>query len=97
METGEPVTVIGNPGAGEEILNYTMTNGIVSDPSRKVDGHPFIQLSAAINPGKSDGPLFDQYGNVAGLIALKADIEGAGFAVLSDTLKKFLKAASKAP
>lgn len=91
METGEPVTVIGNPGAGDSILSHTMTNGIVSNPRRDVEGQLFIQLSAAVNPGNSGGPLFDQFGNVAGLIALKAKIEGAGFAVPSETLKKFLK------
>ncbi|MBL8816403.1 MAG: trypsin-like peptidase domain-containing protein [Planctomyces sp.] len=90
MESGEPVTVIGNPGAGDSILSHTMTNGIVSNPRRELDGQIYIQISAAVNPGNSGGPLFDQHGNVAGLVALKADIEGAAFAVPSESLRMFL-------
>ena len=97
MESGEPVTVIGNPGAGDAILSHTMTSGIVSNPKRDFDGQIFIQLSAAVNPGNSGGPLFDQHGNVAGLVALKARIEGASFAVPSETLKKFLREAVRTP
>ena len=97
MESGEPVTVIGNPGAGDAILSHTMTNGIVSNPKRDFDGQTFIQLSAAVNPGNSVGPLFDQHGNVAGLVALKARIEGASFAVPSESLKNFLREAVRTP
>lgn len=94
METGEPITVIGNPGAGEAILSHTMTSGIISNPLRDIEGFPYVQLSAAVNPGNSGGPMFDQHGNVAGLIALKARIEGAAFAVPIDVLREFLKSAA---
>jgi LSD1 subclass zinc finger protein len=90
IETGEPITVIGNPGAGTTLLSHTMTNGIVSNPLRMIEDVPHIQLSAAVNPGNSGGPLFDKFGNVAGLIALKANIEGASFAVPADKLREFL-------
>lgn len=53
------------------------------------------KITAAVNPGNSGGPLFDQCGNVTGLIALKARIEGAGFAVPAETLRQFLKSATK--
>ena len=55
IDTGEGVTVIGNPGAGDMILSHTMTTGVVSNPSRDVDGETFIQTSAAVNPGSSGG------------------------------------------
>jgi S1-C subfamily serine protease len=93
VETGESVTVIGDPGLGNEVLNRTMTAGIVSNPSRELGGQQFVQISAAINPGNSGGPLFNEHGLVIGLISLKGNIEGAGFAVPASVLRKFLQQA----
>ena len=38
-----------------------------------VDGTPFnmIQVTAAINPGSSGGPLFNEYGEVVGIVSAK--------------------------
>lgn len=93
VETGESVTVIGDPGLGDQILNRTMTTGIVSNPNREIDGQPYVQISAAVNPGNSGGPLFNENGFVIGLISLKGNIEGAGFAVPTSLLKTFLQQA----
>lgn len=97
-QTGESVTVIGHPGVGNAILDYTMTQGIISNPNRPIDGRPYIQTTAAINPGVSGGPLFNSKGCVAGLVVLKANIENAGFAVPAKLLVKYLEdcAAAKA-
>lgn len=95
IETGEPITVIGNPGAGATLLSHTMTNGIVSNPLRMIEDVPHIQLSAAVNPGNSGGPLFDKLGNVAGLVAMKANIEGASFAVPAGILREFLESITR--
>ncbi|MCH8922533.1 MAG: trypsin-like peptidase domain-containing protein [Planctomycetes bacterium] len=92
IEAGERVTVIGNPGVGKTVLSHTMTEGIVSNPRRTIRGGTFIQTSAAVNPGSSGGPMFDSHGNVIGLVVLKADIEGTGFAVSLDDISAFLKA-----
>lgn len=59
IEAGERVTVIGNPGLGQTVLNHTMTEGIVSNPRRTIRGGTYIQTSAAVNPGSSGGPMFD--------------------------------------
>lgn len=90
VETGESVIVIGSPGLGNSILNRTMTNGIVSNPDREINGVHYIQTSASINPGNSGGPMFDSRGCVIGLIELKGKIEGTGFAIPSVALRKFL-------
>lgn len=95
IPTGSAVTVIGNPGAGAGILDYTMTTGIVSNASRNINGVETIQISAAVNPGNSGGPLFDRYGNVAGLVASKARIEGASFAVNIKLVREFLHRVSE--
>ena len=89
-QMGEDVIVIGNPGVGELVLGKTMTNGIISSPNRVVDKLDYVQTSAAINPGNSGGPIFDTYGNVFGVITLKATIEGAGFAISPKRVKEFI-------
>lgn len=89
---GDEVVVIGNPGAGGGILERTMTQGIVSSPSRIIKGIDHIQTSAAVNPGNSGGPVFNQRGNLVALVVSKAsDVEGVGFAVALDELEAFLK------
>ena len=89
-ESGERVAVIGNPGAGETILDYTMTEGIVSSPDRQLAGQSFIQTSAQVNPGSSGGPMFDSSGLVIGIVDLKAQIEGAGFAIPANDIVDFI-------
>lgn len=95
VEVGEAVTVIGNPGLGRRVLTQTLTTGVVSSADRKIDGLPFIQTSAAVNPGNSGGPMFDSHGHVLGLIVLKANTDSTAFAVPSKSLREFLLAATK--
>ena len=71
VESGERVTIIGNPGLGGTILDYTMTEGIVSNPRRELRHQALIQTSAAVNPGSSGGPMFNSKGLVIGLVVLK--------------------------
>jgi S1-C subfamily serine protease len=92
---GEKVSLIGHPGLGTKILDYTMTTGVVSNPKREIEGVPHIQTSASVNRGCSGAPLFNARGNVVGLVVLKAKLEGVAFAVPRNTLEKFLRAATK--
>ncbi|MCA9017454.1 MAG: trypsin-like peptidase domain-containing protein, partial [Planctomycetaceae bacterium] len=95
VESGEQVTVIGNPSVGETILSQTLTTGVVSNPKRMLREQTLIQISAAVNPGNSGGPVFDEFGNVIGLVVLKADIEATGFAVSVTHLRSFLQSVIK--
>jgi S1-C subfamily serine protease len=89
---GDRVCIIGNPGGGGRVLDSTMTEGLVSNPHRDLDGQDYVQTSAAINPGSSGSPLFDTKGRVIGLVVLKAmDAEAAGFAVPRERLVRFLR------
>ena len=52
-----------------------------------------IQVTCAINPGNSGGPLFNQYGEVVGIVSAKyssystTTVEGLGFAIpINDVL-----------
>ena len=68
-----------------------MSGGMVSCVNRaiNVDGTPFnmIQTDASINPGNSGGPMFNQYGEVVGIVSAKysstgnESVEGLGFAI----------------
>jgi len=91
---GEEVSIIGHPGLGTRLLEYTMTTGIVSNPNRTIEGQTYIQTNAAVNPGSSGGPVFNSRGNVIGLVVLKANIEGVGFAVPKSTIGEFLRSAT---
>lgn len=53
-----------------------------------------IQTSASINPGNSGGGLFDQYGNLIGIVVAKSsgsDVEGLGFAIPCDKVAAVAK------
>lgn len=89
LNVGDHVLAVGNP-LGE--LTFSMSGGMVScvDRAINVDGTPFnmIQTDASINPGNSGGPLFNQYGEVVGIVSAKysqssngTTVEGLGFAI----------------
>jgi len=89
LQVGDRVLAIGNP-LGE--LTFSMTGGMVSCVNRtiNVDGTPFnmIQTDASINPGNSGGPMFNQAGEVVGIVSAKytntsnnTTTEGLGFAI----------------
>ena len=88
LNVGDHVLAIGNP-LGD--LTFSMSEGIASSVNRTIDveGTPFnmIQVTAAINPGNSGGPLFNEYGEVVGIVSAKyssyasQSVEGLGFAI----------------
>ncbi len=86
---GELAVAIGNP-LGQ--LGGTVSSGIVSALNRDitVDGQEMnlLQTDASINPGNSGGGLFNQYGQLIGLVVAKSsgsDVEGLGFAIPVNT------------
>ena len=92
--SGQKVCIIGHPSLGEDVLEYTITEGIVSSANRKLDEQSFVQTTAAINPGNSGGPMFNGDGMVIGMVARNAYLDGAGFAVPASELTQFLVTAS---
>ncbi len=86
---GEQAVVIGNP-LGE--LGGTVTEGIISALDRDivVDGESMtlLQTSAAVNPGNSGGGLFNNRGELVGIVNAKSGgfgVEGLGFAIPVNT------------
>lgn len=91
MRVGESVYAVGNP-LGE--LEYTMTGGMVSALNREISSRDsstgtvrtvnMFQFDAAVNEGNSGGPLFNDRGEVIGVVAAKyseTGVEGLGFAI----------------
>ena len=85
ITVGDLTVAIGNPLG---TLSGTVTEGIVSATERtiSIEGKQMtlIQTTAAINPGNSGGGLFDQYGDLIGIVVAKSSgtaIEGLGFAI----------------
>ena len=80
---GENVFVIGHP----EGLRFTLSTGIIS----RMQGST-IQMSAPVSPGNSGGPVFDDRGNLVGIVTSMVDkhgdpnAENLNFAVRADAL-----------
>lgn len=95
VSVGDAVIAIGNPLG---TLSGTATEGIVSALEREITidnkSMSLIQTSASINPGNSGGGLFDQYGNLIGIVVAKSsgsDVEGLGFAIPVDKVESVAK------
>ncbi len=84
---GRSVIAAGHPHG----LHFTVVDGIVSG-HREIDGVPMIQLSMAIEPGNSGGPVMDHTGQVIGIVTLKSAVTSRiGFAIPSRHLKDLLE------
>ncbi|TDE91709.1 PDZ domain-containing protein [Occultella glacieicola] len=96
LAVGESVMAVGNPLG----LDSTVTTGIISALDRPVSASGgqaqdtvvtnAIQIDAAVNPGNSGGPLFDESGRVIGITSSIATLSqssgsiGLGFAIPVD-------------
>ena len=90
VSSGEGVFAIGNPLG----LERSVSQGIVSNRNRNIEGKIFLQTDAAINPGTSGGPLFNLQGEVIGVTSLgaRADLaDNVGFAIPVNYVKDFLR------
>lgn len=81
---GEPIFVIGHPQG----LRFTLSNGIISRGEGSL-----IQISAPVSPGNSGGPVYDEWGNLVGIVSGTVDkntdpnAENLNFAIASDALR----------
>jgi S1-C subfamily serine protease len=64
VQEGSNVFVIGHP----EGLNFTITNGMISRLAGDI-----VQISAPVSPGNSGGPVYDDRGNLLGIVVAKLD------------------------
>lgn len=81
-EVGDDIFVLGYPMINTMGKDIKLTNGIISASSGFKGDQSMYQISAAVQPGNSGGPLFDNEGNVIGIINAKhADAENANYAI----------------
>lgn len=87
LQVGDTVYPVGNP-LGE--LEFSMSTGHVSALDRYIttdengDSINMFQMDAAVNSGNSGGPVYNNQGQVVGVVTAKyADtgVEGLGFAI----------------
>lgn len=90
LNNGQKVYLIGNSlGSG-----ICITSGIISDKERAMPGlsYPYIMTDAAANPGNSGGPLYNEFGEVIGvLVAGVNGAKGMNYAIPSNVAEEFLK------
>ena len=105
LQVGETVYAIGNP-LGE--LSFSMTSGMVSALDRDITTQDsntgetvtnnMFQIDAAVNEGNSGGPVYNDKGEVVGIVTAKysdTGVEGLGFAIpikdVTDTVDQLIK------
>ena len=93
-DVGEDVFVLGYPltsTMGEEIK---LTTGVVSSKTGYQGDVSIYQISAPIQPGNSGGPLFDENGDVIGIVSAKHNgAENVGYAIKASYLRNLMESA----
>ncbi|OVE73381.1 hypothetical protein BVX94_04020 [bacterium B17] len=78
ISVGETIFAIGNPMG----LERTVTKGVISQAARNFAGLLYRQIDAPVNPGNSGGPLFNERGQVVGIINMGIpSMESLNFAI----------------
>lgn len=101
IHSGDTVVAIGYPFHGLLTSDFTVTTGIVSSLSGILNDTRFLQISAAVQPGNSGGPLLASSGEVVGVVAAKLNAlrfakatgnipENINFAIKTGALRDFL-------
>lgn len=81
-EMGDNIYVLGYPLTTTMGNNVKLTDGVISSETGFKGSNAMYQISAPVQPGNSGGPLFDEEGNVIGVVCAKhADAENVNYAV----------------
>lgn len=101
IELGEEILVAGYP-FGELYSNtIKVTGGMISASRGMNDDSTQFQIDAAVQPGNSGGPIYDESGNIIGMVIAQLDKikiakatgslpENVNFGIKVSTLKQFL-------
>jgi serine protease Do len=84
---GERLFAVGCP----ENLRGTVSTGIINAPPRRVGDLPLWQVNMEIYPGSSGSPVFDNRGNLAGMVKGRyRGTDSVGFLIPLGTIFSFL-------
>lgn len=89
LKNGQKVYLIGN-SLGE---GTCITSGIISDKQRAMPGlsYPYIMTDAAANHGNSGGPLYNEKGEIIGVLVAGIDgAKGMNYAIPSKVAEEFM-------
>ena len=94
-DVGENIFVLGYPltsTMGDEIK---LTTGVISSRTGFQGDVSLYQISAPIQPGNSGGPLFDERGNLIGIVNAKhTGAENVGYAIKASYLDNLIESAN---
>lgn len=91
LAPGSPITVIASPRG----LSSTVSTGVVS-ATRTMDGTTLLQLTAAVSPGSSGGPVLDDRARVVGVVRGYLDGQQLNFATSSSSVNQ-LRSVARLP
>jgi V8-like Glu-specific endopeptidase len=92
IRTGSDIFSLGYPMTTTMGKELKMTSGVISAEKGFKDNESLYQISAAIQPGNSGGPLFDKSGTLVGIVASKhIGAENVNYAIKSSRLVQILK------
>lgn len=82
VDVGDEIFVLGYPMVDSMGTDIKLTEGTISSSSGFQGDKSMYQISAAVQPGNSGGPLFNEDGSVIGVICGKhSDAENANYAI----------------
>lgn len=91
-DVGEEIFVLGYPltsTMGDEIK---LTTGVISSRTGFQGDVSLYQISAPVQPGNSGAPLFDNKGNLIGIVSAKhKEAENVGYAIKTSYLKNLIE------
>lgn len=91
-DVGEDIFVLGYPLTGTMGNEIKLTTGVISSKTGFQGDVSLYQISAPIQPGNSGGPLFDQKGNLIGVVNAKhKGAENVGYAIKTSYLKNLIE------
>jgi serine protease Do len=94
LKVGQLVFAVGTPQNYPHTLSAGVISSVRSEPSRGLTPGHVIQTDAAMNPGNSGGPLFNEKGEVVGIASFifskSGGSEGLGFAIPSNVVRRRL-------
>jgi tetratricopeptide (TPR) repeat protein len=90
-QPGDVVYALGNP----EGLEKSISQGVVS-ARREFAGHQILQISSAISPGSSGGPVLNSSGELVGIaVAILKEGQNLNFAIPVSTLRELIDPSQK--
>ena len=88
VSIGQKINVAGYPFG----MPFTVTEGTVSSPRQLINDSYYIQTDAAVNPGNSGGPMFNDQDELVAITASKiTDADNMGFGIPVTALRELLE------